>query len=279
MHKITTVAEMRSLAAELKSAGKKIALVGTQGALHPGQEALIRAAAERADVVVVSIFINPLQFGRNEIATSYPRNLEADLQICEACGAHVVFAPSADEMYPRGYSTFITEETIAKPLDGISRPAHFRGVATIAAKLFNLIQPDYVFFGEKTAQRAAVVRKMVQDLNMTVEIVLVPTVREADGLAHGVRNRELTPSQRQDALSIHAALVRAKEMAAQGVRSPDRLVAEATHILGQRRRVRIIYIAIVDPVTMEPVREISPGVMMVIAVWIDEIRMLDNMVL
>ncbi len=279
MQKITTVAEMRSLTTELKKAGKKIALVATQGALHVGQEALIRAATARADVVIVSIFVNPLQFGRNEIVTSYPRSLDADLQLCEACGAHVAFAPSADEMYPRGYSTFITEEVIAKPLDGVSRPAHFRGIATITAKLFNLVRPDFAYFGEKTAQRAAVIRKMVHDLHMDVEIVLVPTVREPDGLAAGVRNREFTPSQRQDALSIHAALVRAKEMVAQGVRSPDRLVAEATHILGQRRRVRVIYVSIVDPMTMEPAREIAPGVMMVVAVWVDEIRVLDNMVL
>jgi pantoate--beta-alanine ligase len=280
MQKVTTVIEMRSLAARLKAEGRTVALVATQGALHAGQEALIRAAAGQADVVVVSIFVNPLQFARNEVVTNYPRSLDADLALCEACGAQVVFAPSAEEIYPRGYSTFVTEETVSRPLDGVSRPSHFRGVTTMMAQLICLIRPDKVVFGQKTAQRAAVVRKMIADLHLGTEVVMLPTVREPDGLAAGVRNRELTPSMRQDALSIHEALRRAKEMVEAGVRSPDRLVAEATHILSQRRRVRVIYISIVDPMTMEPVREIVPGnVMLVIAAWVDEIRLIDNAVL
>lgn len=280
MQKLSTVIEMRSLAARLKHEGKTVALVATQGALHAGQEALIRAAAAQADVVVVSIFVNPLQFGRNEIATNYPRTLEADLALCEACGAQVVFAPTVEELYPRGYSTFVTEETTSKPLDGVSRPAHFRGVTTVMAQLICLIRPDRVIFGQKTAQRAAVVRKMIADLHLGVEVVVVPTVRDPDGLAVGVRNRDLTTNQRQDALSIHGALKRAKEMVESGVRSPDRLIAEATHILSQHRRVRVIYVAIVDTTTMEPARDIIPGrVMLTIAVWIDEVRLIDNAVL
>ena len=166
---------------------------------------------------------------------------------------------------------------MSKPLCGVSRPTHFRGVTTLAAKLLNIVRPSVVVLGQKDMQQAAVVRKMVGDLHFDVEVALVPTVREADGLAVGVRNRDLTPNQRQEALAIHAALQRARAMVAQGVRSPDRVIAEATHLLGERRRVRVIYVAIVDSSTMEPMREIVPGrTLLAIAVWVDEVRLTDN---
>ena len=280
MLKIESVAEMRAYAVQMNTAGKRIALVPTQGALHAGQEALIRTAAQRADIVVVSIFVNPLQFPPNEIVARYPRSLEADLALCEQCGVHVAFVPAVEEMYPKGFATYVVEEHVAKPLDGVSRPTHFRGVTTVMAKLFNVIRPTFAFFGQKTAQRAAVVRKMAKDLGFEVDVVLVPTVRDADGLAVGVRNRDLSTGQRHDAVALHAALEKAKQMVSQGVRSPDRVIAEATHILGQRRRIRVIYISIVDPLTMEPVREVHPGkAMLAIAAWIDEVRLLDNVLL
>lgn len=280
MQKIATVSEMRSLAAQFNAQGKKIALVATQGALHTGQEALIRAAAQRAEVVVVSIFVNPLQFGPNEVIAKYPRSLEGDLALCEACGADVIFAPSLEEMYPRGYSTYVAEDITSKPLCGISRPTHFRGVTTMMANLLNLIRPDCVFYGQKTAQRAAVVKKMTVDLHFDVEILVVPTVRESDGLAAGVHNRDFTSSQRTEALALYRALQRAKEMADAGVKSPDRLIAEATHILSQHRRVRVIYVTLVDRETMEPQREVVAGrSMLAIAAWVDEVRLIDNIVL
>lgn len=280
MQKIETVSDMRSLAATLKAEGKSIALIPTQGALHAGQEVLIRAAAEKADVVVVSLFVNPLQFPSNEIPANYPRSLEADLALCDAAGARVVFAPAAEDFYPRGFSTYVIEETLGRALCGPSRPTHFRGITTMVAKLFNIIGPDFVFFGQKTVQRAAVVRKMIEDLGYEVEVNVVPTAREPDGLAAGVRNREFTSTMRHESLAIHAALKRAKEMVAAGVRSPDRLIAEATHILGDRRKIRVIYVAIVDTVTMEPVRELVPGrAMLAIAAWVDEVRLIDNAVL
>ena len=280
MQKIETVSEMRSLAATFKAQGKSVALIPTQGALHAGQEALIRAAASKADVVIVSLFVNPLQFPANEIPENYPRSLEADLALCEAAGAQVVFAPGTDDFYPRGFSTFVSEETISRMLCGPSRPTHFRGVATMAAKLFNLIHPDSVFFGQKTVQRAAVVKKMIEDLGYQIEVVVVPTVREADGLAAGVRNKEFTSTMRQESLAIYLALKRAKEMVEAGVRSPDRLIAEATHILGERRKIRVIYVAMVDTATMEAVREVVPGrTMLAIAAWVDEVRLIDNAVL
>ncbi len=280
MQQIESVSEMRSVAAQLKSSGKTIALVPTMGALHAGQEALIRAAVKKADVVVVSVFLNPLQFGPNEAVANYPRSLAEDLKLCAAAGAQVVFAPSVAEMYPKGYSTYVSEEHIAKTLCGVSRPAHFRGVTTMMASLFNLIRPDFAFFGQKTAQRAAVVRQMAADLHFGVEVVVVPTVREPDGLAVGVGNRNFTASLRQEALAFSKALKKVKEMADAGVRNPDRLIAEATHILSQHRRVRIIYISIVDTVALEPVREATAGnTMLAIAAWVDEVRLIDNVIL
>ena len=280
MKKIESLSEMRTVAAELKTARKTIALVPTMGALHGGQEALIRAAAKKADVVIVSVFVNPLQFGPNETMANYPRSMAEDLQLCEACGAQIVFTPSAAEMYPRGYSTYISEEQIGKTLCGLSRPAHFRGVTTMMANYFNLIHPDFAFFGQKTAQRAAIVRKMAADLHFGVEVVVVPTVRDADGLAAGVSNRIFTANQRAEALALSKALKKVKEMTDTGVRSPDRLIAEATHILSQHRRVRIIYISIVDTVTLEPTREATPGsTMLALAVWVDEVRLIDNILL
>ena len=280
MKKIESVAEMSAVAAELRASGKTVALVPTMGALHAGQEALIRAAAAKADVVVVSIFLNPLQFGPSELVERYPRSPVEDLAMCAAAGVQFVFAPPLEVMFSRGHASFVSEERTSKPLCGASRPGHFRGVTTVMAKLFNIMRPNFVFFGQKTAQRAAVVRRMADELSFGAEVILVPTVRDDDGLAWGVRNRDFTTSQRQEALALSKALKRAKEMADGGVRSPDRLIAEATHILGQHRRVRVIYVAIVDGLTMETMREVVPGKsMLAISAWIDEVRLIDNVVL
>lgn len=280
MLKIESVQEMRSRAAEIKQTGKTIALVPTSGALHAGHAALIETAEARADVVVVVVFANPLAFGPSENFARYPRTPATDLQLCEQLQVDVVFLPSIEEMYPRGFSTHVTEEVISKPLCGISRPTHFRGVTTGLAKLLNIVRPDVVVLGQRDLQQAVVVRKMIDDLCYGVEVVVAPIVRESDGLAVAVRNRELTSGMRQEALSIYGALTRAKEMVAQGVRSTDRIVAEVTHLLGERRRVRMIYVAMVDPATMEPLREVVPGgTLLAIAAWIDEIRMIDNVVL
>lgn len=280
MKKIETVTEMRAEAARLRAEGKTIALVPTQGAMHAGQEALLRAAVAKADVVVVTIFVNPLQFGPNELVANYPRSLEADLQVCEQTGVTIAFVPTAQEIYPKGYSTYVTEDVTSKTLCGMSRPSHFRGVTTWTAKLLNIVHPHFLFFGQKTGQRAAVVRKMIIDLHFNTELVIVPTVREGDGLAAGVRNRELTTSQRTEALALSKALTRAKEMVDAGVRNVDRLVAEATHILSQHRRVRVIYVTVVNRSNLEPMREVIPGVsMLAIAAWIDEVRLIDNVLL
>ncbi|HEU5077877.1 MAG TPA: pantoate--beta-alanine ligase [Opitutaceae bacterium] len=280
MQKITAVTEMQTLAEDLRSKDQIIALVPTMGALHEGHLSLIKLASEQADKVVVSIFVNPTQFGPNEDFAKYPRDLDRDLQLCEEAGADVVFAPPVEEIYPKGYSTYITEEFVGKPLEGASRPTHFRGVTTIVAKLFNIVRPDLAVFGQKDAQQVAVIKKMVQDLNFTVNVVVAPTLREGEGLAMSSRNRYLSSFQKTDALVISQALTMAHNMVEQGERRADRLIAEATHLLSQKRRIRVIYIAVVDRNTMESVREVVPGAhMMAIAAWVDEVRLIDNVVL
>lgn len=281
MRVISTVHNMQSTAENLRSKGRLVGLVSTMGALHEGHLSLVRVAKERADTVVVSIFVNPTQFGPSEDYAKYPRDLPRDLDLCKKAGVDYVFTPEIDEMYPRGHSTCVSEETISKHLCGISRPTHFRGVTTVVAKLFNIVQPDIAVFGQKDAQQAAVIMKMAKDLHFRVDIVTAPTVREPDGLAMSSRNRHLaTPTQRAEALVIHQALACAKKMVDSGVRSVDRIVAEATHLLGTKRKVRVIYVSVVDNFTMEPAREVVPGkCMMAIAVWVDEVRLIDNMLL
>jgi pantoate--beta-alanine ligase len=280
MERIESVHQMQSLAMSLRARGRLIALVATQGALHAGHRSLIEAARGHADTVVLSIFVNPAQFGANEDHTQYPRDLEGDLKLCEEAGVDVVFAPPLAEIYPKGYSTFVSEEALSRSLCGISRPAHFRGVTTILAKLFNIVRPDVAVFGQKNAQQAAVARKMIEDLNFSVQVLVQPTVRDVDGLPFGSRNRLLTASQREEATILHRALQTGKSLVESGVRNVDRVIAEATHIIGTRRRVRVIYVSIVDPETMEPERQIAPGrSMLAIAAWIDEVRLIDNMTL
>ena len=271
---------MRTLAAELRSKGQIIGLVPTMCALHDGHCSLIKQAAEQADTVVVSIFVNPAQFGPSEDFAKYPRDLESDLKRCEEAGADIVFAPPVEEIYPKGYSTFITEEFVGKPLEGVSRPSHFRGVTTVVAILFNIVRPDLAVFGQKDAQQVAVIRKVVQDLQFTVDIVVAATLRDQDGLALSSRNRYLSTNQRQESLAINEALRYAKSMVEKNELRSDRLIAEATHILGQKRRIRVIYIAVVDRNTMEAMRDVVPGQsLMSIAVWVDEVRLIDNIAL
>jgi pantoate--beta-alanine ligase len=250
------------------------------GALNAGHEALITSAVGAGRPVVVSVFVNPLAFGTNENYAGYPRTPQADIDVCARLGASAVFMPSAPELFPKGFSTYVAEESVSKPLCGVSRPTHFRGVTTLASKLINIIGPTHIFLGQKDAQHVAVLRKMAVDLNYDVSFVVVPAVRELDGLVVSVRNRDMTPAQRSEALSISRAVQRAREMVDSGVRSSDRLVAEVTHILGKHNRVRVIYASIVDSATMEPMREVVPGrAMICIAAWIDEIRLTDNALL
>lgn len=269
---------MQSHAIGLRSSGRLIALVPTMGCLHEGHLSLIDIAKEKADKVIVSIFVNPTQFGPNEDYGKYPRMLEEDIEKCRERGADIVFNPSLAEMYPNGYSTYVSEETISDGLCGISRPHHFRGVTTVCLKLFNVTRPDIAVFGQKDAQQCAVIRKMVADLNVPTEIVIGPTLRDPDGLATSSRNAYLTTLQRKDALSISKSLKIAQKMVEDGVRSVDRLVAEITHNLSLSRKIRVIYVQIVDRDTMKPAtRDIVVGKQVItVAVWVDETRLIDN---
>ncbi|MGH8021279.1 MAG: pantoate--beta-alanine ligase [Opitutaceae bacterium] len=280
MERIESIHQMQSLALSLRQRGRLVALIPTQGALHAGHAPLVAAAREHADTVVVSIFVNPTQFGPNEDFTRYPRDLEGDLKLCEEAGADIVFLPSVEEMFPRGFSTYVVEESLSKGLCGVTRPAHFRGVTTFLVKLCNIVHPDVLVFGQKTAQQAAVVRRMIEDLNFSIQVMVEPTVRDETGLALGSRNLNVTQGQRDDMAVIYRALTAGKDLVDGGNRNVDRIIAEATHTLSERRRVRVIYVAVVDRETMEPERVIEPGrSLLMVAVWIDEVRFIDNILL
>ena len=278
MQKIEKLAEMRSAAGKLREEGKRLAFLPTLGALHAGHVSLIRLARESADVVIVSAFVNPLQFGPSEDFVKYPRTVSSDAAACEQAGVDILFTPSTEEMLPRGFSTQVLEEMVSKPLCGISRPALFRGVLTCWLKFFHIIQPDVLVMGEKDPQLVAVVRKAVDDLFVPIKILTGPLVRDPDGFAMSARNSYLTPSQREEALAVFGALRKAKDMVESGVKSADRLVAEVTHIIAAKRRLRVIYISVVDSHTMDQLREVVPGqCLLAISYWIDEVRLTDNM--
>lgn len=279
MQTIESVNEMQSCAVDLRLRGQSIALVPTMGCLHEGHLSLIDLAKNRADKVIVSIFVNPRQFEPNEDFDRYPRALESDLAKCAERGVDFVFNPTVDAMYPQGYSTYVEEEQVSSGLCGISRPSHFRGVATVCLKLFNITCPNSAVFGQKDAQQCALIRKMLSDLNLPVELVIGETMRDANGLAMSSRNQYLTDSQYQEALNIPKALNMGKRMVLEeGVLSVDRVVAEIVHQLLLSRKIRIIYVQIVDRLTMEPAsRDITPGKHMIcLAVWVDQTRLIDN---
>ncbi|MCH8474200.1 MAG: pantoate--beta-alanine ligase [Opitutales bacterium] len=271
------IAPLQQHLQEVRREGRKIALVPTMGALHEGHLALVRKALEVAEEVVVTIFVNPTQFGPSEDLASYPRNEEADLQALGKLGKFTIFIPAAEEMYPADFSTFIDEAKLSKGLCGVSRPQFFRGVLTIVGKLFNIVHPDVAVFGQKDAQQAAVIQKMVRDLHFGVEILTHPTVREEDGLAMSSRNQYLSNAQREEARALSKSLFKAKQMVEEGVCSTDRVIAEVTHLLSQHRRVRLIYAQIVDSETLEARREIVPGKsLFALAAWVDQVRLIDN---
>lgn len=278
MQKIDKINDMRTAAAALRQAGRRVALIPTSGALHAGHASLIRLAREGGAAVVVSVFVNPLQFGPSEDLVKYPRTPGPDAMLCEKEGAEVLFTPTVEEMFPRGFSTHLQEEVISKHLCGVVRPALFRGMLTCWLKLANIVRPDAIVMGEKDAQQVAVVRKAGADLLLPFEILTGPAVRDPDGLVVSARNSYLSPTQREEALAVYASLRRAKEMVESGVKSADRLVAEVTHLIAAKRRLRVIYISVVERNTMEQLREVTPGqCLMAISYWVDEVRLTDNM--
>jgi len=249
------------------------------GALHPGHEALIGAARRECGIVVVSIFVNPLQFGPNEDYARYPRTLEKDVEICRRQGTDVVFNPSPDEMYPLPPLTFAQVTRVSEHLCGKFRPGHFRGVATVVLKLFNIVRPDRAYFGEKDMQQLAVIRRMVADLNIPVDIAAVPTVREPDGLAISSRNQHLNSAERKAAPVLYRALEEAVKRTRSGERDASKVREAAIAILESEPLVRVEYLEIVDPTEIQPLSTISDSVRIAAAVWIGGTRLIDNVAL
>jgi pantoate--beta-alanine ligase len=274
-----TIADARTALRDLRARGFTIGLVPTMGALHEGHLSLVRAAKAACDAVVVSIFVNPTQFGPNEDFAKYPRAFEADCAALEREGVALIFAPSAEEMYSPGASAFVDVEGLSARLDGASRPGHFRGVATVVAKLFNIVGPDKAFFGQKDAAQLAVLRKMVRDLNFPLELVACAIVREPDGLAMSSRNRYLTPEQRGRALVLSRALREVERLAQSGVTSTQDLLAAGHAVLASVPEVRLDYLRIVNPDTLEDVHDISRGALVAIAAFVVTTRLIDNVLL
>ncbi len=269
----------RKACADKHRCGSRIGLVPTMGALHEGHLSLVRRAAELSDFVTASIFVNPTQFGAGEDLAKYPRDLEADVRLVESVGVNMVFAPDAGSMYPAGYSSWIEVERISEGLCGASRPGHFRGVATVVAKLFNIIRPDIAVFGQKDAQQAAVIRRMARDLDMGVDIVISPIVREPDGLAMSSRNRYLNPRERAEAVVIFRALSAAEKLVRDGVSDAGEVKSRVREIIGQCEIAVIDYVEITDPDEMTPAPEITGNSLLAVAVRIGGARLIDNIIL
>ncbi len=274
---LTTAKEMQGACQELRAQGKHIGLVPTMGALHEGHLSLVRAAREGGNIVAVSIFVNPTQFAPNEDLAAYPRTIEQDCALLEAEDVDLLFAPSAEEMYPAGANTFVEVEGVSQRLDGASRPGHFRGVTTIVSKLFHIVAPERAYFGQKDAAQVAVLRKMVRDLNFNLEIVVCPIVREADGLALSSRNVYLNPEQRRQALVLSRALMGVKELVSVGEWSAAKLLQEARSILASEPAVKVDYLAAVDPDTLENVDGVRAGALVAVAAWVGTTRLIDNL--
>ncbi|HEX2171788.1 MAG TPA: pantoate--beta-alanine ligase [Dehalococcoidia bacterium] len=256
-----------------------VGFVPTMGYLHEGHISLMRLAREQNDHVVVSIFVNPTQFGPNEDFERYPRDAERDLRLCREAGVEVVFFPTVDQIYPPGYATYVNVEAITDRLEGAVRPGHFRGVATVVAKLFNIVQPDRAYFGQKDAQQVLVVQKMVEDLNMPLEIVVGPTVREPDGLALSSRNVYLTPEQRERALVLSRSLRHAETLYAAGVRDADRIRREMVARIEAASGAVIDYVSVADARTTEELDRIQGRALVSLAVRFGPTRLIDNVIL
>ena len=270
---------MKEFSASMKAEGKKIALVPTMGALHNGHLSLIDIARQNADIVVVSIFVNPTQFGPNEDYDKYPRQLQADAEKCEERNADVIFAPTPDEIYLKDASTFVNEEQISQHLCGKSRPKHFRGVTTVVTILFNIVKPDVAVFGEKDAQQVSIIERMVRDLFMDVQIIRAPIIREESGLALSSRNKYMTKMEQEGATRIRKALLAGKELVDTGVTNLDRIKALVIHKVTDAK-TRVIYVEVVDAKTSLPITELNLGKSRIsIAVWYGETRLIDNIII
>jgi len=274
-----TIDDMRAASRAARLTGLRLGLVATMGALHDGHLSLVRAAEAQCDVVVVSIFVNPLQFGPNEDLGKYPRTFERDCELLEREGIDFLFAPSAEEMYPADAVTYVTVEGLSDKLCGRSRPGHFRGVTTVVAKLFDIVEPDLAFFGQKDAAQATIIRRMVRDLNFPIEVMVCPIVREPDGLAMSSRNAYLSPQERKSALVLYRSLGEVKRRFEQGERKAANLIEAGGRVLAQESAVRLDYLEVVDPDTLDPLPELDRPALVAVAALVGTTRLIDNILL
>lgn len=272
---VSTVEEVRSQVKEWRKEGCTVGFVPTMGYLHEGHMSLIDAAGEN-DKVVVSVFVNPIQFGPNEDLASYPRDLEHDAKLCEEHGVDLIFHPTPEEMYGDNFYTYVDMNTLTQELCGLSRPVHFRGVCTVVAKLFNIVTPDKAYFGQKDAQQLAIIKRMVKDLNMPLTIVGCPIIREEDGLAKSSRNTYLSPEERKAALVLSRSIFLGKELVENGECDCAKIVATMTAEIEKEPLAKIDYVKIVDLGTMQQVEKIGGGILTAIAVYIGKTRLIDN---
>ncbi len=282
MELIRRIHLMREIAREARGRGKKIGLVPTMGALHDGHLYLVRRARELCDLVVVSVFVNPTQFGANEDFDRYPSDLTRDADLCVQEGVDYLFSPSAEEMYPPGFRTYVEVEGLSQVFEGASRPGHFRGVATVVLKLFNIVRPHFSFFGQKDGQQVIVVRRMIRDLNLEVELVVCPTQRDADGLALSSRNAYLSPEERAAATCLYRALERARELVEEQGDGPcdaRKIEAAMREVIESEPLARLDYLAITDAETLERLDVVDRQALVALAVWIGETRLIDNVIL
>ena len=279
MRLVRAIKEMRDYSEGASARGQRLSLVPTMGALHEGHLSLVRAAREKSSVVVVSIFVNPTQFGPNEDFAKYPRRVETDCGLLEKQQVDVVFAPSAEEIYPNGATTWVTVEGMSERLCGKSRPGHFRGVTTVVAKLFNIIEPDAAFFGQKDAAQVAIIRQMVRDLNMPVSIEVCPIVREPDGLALSSRNAYLNSEERKVALVLYRSLLKAQQLFVTGERDPAKLIGAGKQEFAKEPAARLDYFEVVDPDSLEPVLTITKPALAAVAAFLGSTRLIDNILL
>ncbi|MEK6699153.1 MAG: pantoate--beta-alanine ligase [Nitrospirota bacterium] len=279
MNIITSLSEMQSTAESLRNQGKRIGFVPTMGFLHEGHLSLMRASRKECDVTVVSIFVNPTQFGPQEDLDRYPRDAEGDRKKCESAGADILFMPGAKEMYPEKPTVFVTVEGVSDILEGAVRPGHFRGVATVVAKLFNIVKPHIAYFGRKDFQQCVVIKRMVTGLNMDVEVSVLPTVREPDGLAMSSRNAYLNADERRAAAVLSRALSAGEELINAGVREAEKVRAKMRAVLLQEKGIVIDYAEVADPETLAPVEIVNNGKVLLVAARLGKIRLIDNLLL
>lgn len=279
MKLIESITEMQNLSLAVRGEGRKVGLVPTMGYLHAGHASLMTEGRKRSDFLVSTVFVNPAQFGVGEDFEKYPRDLDRDMKIASSAGVDIVFAPSASEMYPSGYQTYVNVERISLPLCGGSRPGHFRGVTTVVAKLFGIVQPHIAFFGRKDYQQLAVIRQMTADLNIPVEIVGMPIVREADGLAMSSRNAYLSQLERKEALCLKSSIDEVKSCFKNGETCSAALMIKAMNVIAKSSSAVVDYIEFCDSLTLEPVACVDINTLIILAVKIGKTRLIDNSVM